>query len=98
MLGDRIGAAQAAEWGLINRAIPDDAFDAEVEQLVDRLADGATAAHAGIKEQLNTWLFERMESQLTLEAGLQGTASHSDDFAEGVTAFLQKRPARFQGR
>ncbi|HEY4097736.1 MAG TPA: enoyl-CoA hydratase-related protein [Baekduia sp.] len=98
MLGDRIGAVQAAEWGLINRAVPDEAFDAEIATLLDRLADGATAAHAGIKEQLNRWLFERMESQLTLEAGLQGTASHSDDFAEGVTAFLQKRPARFVGR
>jgi 2-(1,2-epoxy-1,2-dihydrophenyl)acetyl-CoA isomerase len=98
MLGEKIGAAQAAEWGLINRAIPDAAFDAEVEALVDRLANGATAAHAGIKRQLNAWLFERMEGQLALEAGVQQDMAHSDDFVEGITAFVEKRPARFQGR
>jgi 2-(1,2-epoxy-1,2-dihydrophenyl)acetyl-CoA isomerase len=98
MLGERIGAEQAAEWGLINRAIPDDVFDAEVEALVDRLAAGATAAHAGIKRQLNAWLFARMDAQLELEAQLQQDMAHSDDFVEGVSAFVQKRPARFEGR
>jgi 2-(1,2-epoxy-1,2-dihydrophenyl)acetyl-CoA isomerase len=98
MLGERIGAAQAAEWGLINRAIPDADFDGEVEALMDRLAAGATAAHAGIKRQLNAWLFARMEGQLELEAGVQQEMAHSDDFVEGVSAFLQKRPAQFQGR
>jgi 2-(1,2-epoxy-1,2-dihydrophenyl)acetyl-CoA isomerase len=98
MLGERIGAEQAAEWGLINRAIPDDVFDAEVEALVDRLAAGATAAHAGIKRQLNAWLFPRMDAQLELEAQLQQDMAHSDDFVEGVSAFLQKRRARFAGR
>jgi 2-(1,2-epoxy-1,2-dihydrophenyl)acetyl-CoA isomerase len=98
MLGERVGAEQAAEWGLINRAIPDDAFDAEVAALLDRLAAGATASHAGIKRQLNAWLFARMEGQLDLEAEVQGELVHSDDFVEGVSAFLQKRPAQFQGR
>jgi 2-(1,2-epoxy-1,2-dihydrophenyl)acetyl-CoA isomerase len=98
MLGERIGAEQAAEWGLINRAIPDDVFDAEVEALVDRLAAGATAAHAGIKRQLNAWLFARMDAQLELEAQLQQDMAHSDDFAEGVSAFLQKQAPRFAGR
>ena len=95
MLGERIGATQAAEWGLINRAIPDGDFDAEVEALVDRLAAGPTAAHAGIKRQLNAWLFDRMAGQLELEADLQREASGSGDFAEGVTAFTEKRPAKF---
>jgi 2-(1,2-epoxy-1,2-dihydrophenyl)acetyl-CoA isomerase len=98
MLGERVGAEQAAEWGLINRSIPDDAFDAEVAALLDRLAAGATASHAGIKRQLNAWLFARMEGQLDLEAEVQGELVHSDDFVEGVSAFLQKRPAQFQGR
>jgi 2-(1,2-epoxy-1,2-dihydrophenyl)acetyl-CoA isomerase len=98
MLGERVGAVQAAEWGLINKAVPDADFDAEVEGLVDRLAAGATAAHAGIKRQLNTWLYERMDAQLELEAQIQGDMAHSDDFVEGVTAFLQKRPPRFAGR
>src|SRR4051794_1318662 len=68
MLGERIGAAQAAEWGLINRVVPDDDFEAEIEALVDRLAEGATAAYAGVKRQLNAWLYARMEDQLALEA------------------------------
>jgi 2-(1,2-epoxy-1,2-dihydrophenyl)acetyl-CoA isomerase len=98
MLGERVGAAQAAEWGLINQAIPDDEFDAAVVALTDRLARGATAAYAGVKRQLNAWLYERMDAQLELEAQVQGEMAHSDDFVEGVTAFLQKRPAEFKGR
>jgi 2-(1,2-epoxy-1,2-dihydrophenyl)acetyl-CoA isomerase len=98
MLGERIAAPQALEWGLINRVVPDDAFEAEVEALMDRLAGGATAAYAGIKRQLNAWLYARMEDQLELEAQVQRDMAHSDDFVEGVTAFLQKRPARFAGR
>src|SRR4051812_9458657 len=98
MLGERVSAPQAAEWGLINRSIPDAHFDAEVRALTDRLAAGATAAYAGIKRQLNAWLYARMEGQLELEAQVQGDMAHSDDFLEGVTAFLEKRPARFAGR
>jgi 2-(1,2-epoxy-1,2-dihydrophenyl)acetyl-CoA isomerase len=98
LLGERVPAPQAADWGLINRAVPDDAFDAEIERTLDRLAEGATAAHAGIKRQLNAWLFERMEGQLELEAQIQGEMAGSGDFAEGVAAFLEKRATRFQGR
>jgi 2-(1,2-epoxy-1,2-dihydrophenyl)acetyl-CoA isomerase len=98
MLGERVGARQAAEWGLINQVVADDAFEAKVEQLMDRLAGGATAAYAGVKRQLNAWLFARMNDQLELEAQVQNDMAHSDDFVEGVTAFLQKRPAQFQGR
>jgi 2-(1,2-epoxy-1,2-dihydrophenyl)acetyl-CoA isomerase len=98
MLGERIGAAQAAQWGLINKCVPDDAFEAEVAELVDRLAEGATAAYAGVKRQLNAWLYARIGEQLELEAQVQREMAHSDDFLEGVTAFLQKRPARFAGR
>jgi 2-(1,2-epoxy-1,2-dihydrophenyl)acetyl-CoA isomerase len=98
MLGERVPAPVAAEWGLINRVVADDAFDAEVEALVDRLATGATAAYAGIKRQLNAWLYARIDDQLELEAQVQRDMAHSDDFVEGVSAFLEKRPARFSGR
>ena len=98
MLGERVPAPKAAEWGLINRSIPDAEFDAEVTALTDRLAAGATAAYAGIKRQLNAWLYARMEGQLELEAQVQRDMAHSDDFLEGVMAFLEKRPARFAGR
>jgi 2-(1,2-epoxy-1,2-dihydrophenyl)acetyl-CoA isomerase len=98
MLGERIPAPKAVEWGLINRAIPDDDFAAEVDALVDRLAAGPTRSYAGTKRQLNAWAFARMEQQLELEAEIQGEMADSDDFAEGVAAFLQKRGTAFQGR
>jgi 2-(1,2-epoxy-1,2-dihydrophenyl)acetyl-CoA isomerase len=98
MLGERLPAPRAAEWGLINRVVPDDAFAGEVEALVDRLAAGPTASYAGTKRQLNAWLFERMDDQLELEAQVQREMAGSDDFLEGVAAFIQKRTAEFRGR
>ncbi len=98
MLGERVPAPQAAEWGLVNKVFADAEFDAEVTALVDRLAAGPTAAYAGIKRQLNAWLYARMDGQLELEAQVQREMAHSDDFVEGVSAFLQKRPPAFSGR
>jgi 2-(1,2-epoxy-1,2-dihydrophenyl)acetyl-CoA isomerase len=98
MLGERVPARQAVEWGLVNRVVPDDAFDAEVEALVDRLAAGPTRSYAGSKRELNHWLYARMDDQLELEAQIQREMAASDDFVEGVTAFIQKRERSFQGR
>jgi 2-(1,2-epoxy-1,2-dihydrophenyl)acetyl-CoA isomerase len=97
MLGDRVGARQALDWGLINRVVGDDAFAAETDDLVDRLAAGPTASYAGTKRQLNAWLFERMDGQLELEAQVQREMTGSEDFLEGVAAFIEKRPAEFRG-
>jgi 2-(1,2-epoxy-1,2-dihydrophenyl)acetyl-CoA isomerase len=98
MLGERIGAKQALEWGLINRVVADDEFESTVDELAAKLAGGPTAAYAGVKRQLNEWLFARMDAQLELEASIQQQAAASGDFLEGVQAFLEKRPAAFEGR
>src|SRR5258707_384039 len=63
-----------------------------------RVGAAARAAPGGIKPQLNAWLFERMDGQLEREAQVQGEMAASDDFLEGVAAFVEKRPTRFQGR
>jgi 2-(1,2-epoxy-1,2-dihydrophenyl)acetyl-CoA isomerase len=98
MLGERLPAERAAEWGLINGVFGDERFDAEIEALVGRLATGPTSSYAGTKRQLNAWLFGRLERQLELEATIQQELATTGDFAEGVAAFLEKRPAAFGGR
>jgi 2-(1,2-epoxy-1,2-dihydrophenyl)acetyl-CoA isomerase len=98
MLGERVGAKQALEWGLINRVATDDEFEGAVDELAARLAAGPTASYAGSKRQFNEWLFARMDAQLDLEASIQQEAAASGDFLEGIQAFLEKRTADFKGR
>jgi 2-(1,2-epoxy-1,2-dihydrophenyl)acetyl-CoA isomerase len=98
MLGERLPAAKALEWGLINRVVPDERLAGEAAALAAKMAAGPTRSYAGSKRQLNNWLYARMEEQLELEATLQQEMAESEDFLEGAMAFVQKRHARFAGR
>jgi len=97
MLGERLGAAKALEWGLINRVVADVDLPEETAALAARLAAGPTRSYAGTKRQLNNWLYSRIDEQLELEAQIQQEMAGSEDFLEGAMAFVQKRPARFSG-
>jgi 2-(1,2-epoxy-1,2-dihydrophenyl)acetyl-CoA isomerase len=97
MLGERLGADRALEWGLINRVVPDAQLAEQTAALAARLAAGPTRSYAGSKRQLNNWLYGRMAEQLELEATIQQEMASSDDFVEGALAFVQKRAARFGG-
>jgi 2-(1,2-epoxy-1,2-dihydrophenyl)acetyl-CoA isomerase len=98
MLGERIAAPQALEWGLVNRVVADDELDAEAAALLARLAAGPTSSYAGTKRLLNRVWYADLAAQLEAEAEQQREQGHSADFVEGVLAFVQKREANFSGK
>jgi 2-(1,2-epoxy-1,2-dihydrophenyl)acetyl-CoA isomerase len=98
MLGERVPAAQALDWGLVNYVYPDGQLMDEANTLIARMAGGPTRSYAASKKALNNVLYPRMEEQLALEADLQHEMARTDDFIEGVSAFVEKREAQFVGR
>ncbi|ETX30777.1 enoyl-CoA hydratase-related protein [Roseivivax isoporae] len=98
LFAERIAAADAARWGMIWEAMPDDGFAEGWRARARHLAQGPTAAYARVKQALRDSSSNTLEEQLSLEARLQGECGKTRDFREGVVAFLEKRPARYEGR
>jgi 2-(1,2-epoxy-1,2-dihydrophenyl)acetyl-CoA isomerase len=97
MLGDPITGVEAAGYGLVWRAVPSAALMEEAHALCARLARLPARALAAIKQALDAAEANSLDAQLALEARLQRQLGRSADYAEGVAAFQQKRPARFEG-
>lgn len=95
---DPLPATTAAEWGMIWKAVPDDQLVTESEALVAKLAAQSTEGLGRIKQVLEASAGNTLDQQLDLERDLQREAGRSPDYAEGVRAFLEKRPPRFGQR
>ncbi|WP_313954579.1 enoyl-CoA hydratase-related protein [Frankia sp. EI5c] len=98
LLGDRVGGERAAEWGLIDRAVPPAELDAAVREITDGLAAAATVAVGLTKWLLHAGASADLESQLRDEGFGLELSSRSEDFREGLAAFREKRRPRFEGR
>lgn len=98
LLGDKLPAETAEQWGLIWQCVDDDQLQAETSKLALHLATQPTLALGRIKQLLNASASHTLEQQTDLEKQAMSELSRSEDYQEGVNAFLQKRPAVFKGR
>jgi 2-(1,2-epoxy-1,2-dihydrophenyl)acetyl-CoA isomerase len=96
LLGERLPAAKAEQWGLVNRVVPDAELIPTAMRLATELAEGPKAL-ALIRKATWSSLDNEWRAQLELEADLQAEAGGTADFKEGLAAFLEKRPAKFRG-
>ncbi|HSC09001.1 MAG TPA: 2-(1,2-epoxy-1,2-dihydrophenyl)acetyl-CoA isomerase PaaG [Steroidobacteraceae bacterium] len=97
LLGDKLSAEQAAQWGLIWRCVEDAELASTVDQLATRLAAAPTLGLARTKQAIHAAWSRTLEEQLTLERDFQRELGYSDDYVEGVAAFTQKRDPKFVG-
>ncbi len=98
LLGEKLPAEKALEWGLVNRVVDDAALAEETKKVAHDLANGPTVALSLIRNLYWESPHNSFEEQIDLEKRSQQIAGRAEDFKEGVSAFLEKRPAKFTGR
>lgn len=98
MLGDKVKAAEALSMGMVYKVIDDDQLAAEAFECAKRMATMPTKGLGYTKRALNLSMFNNLDDQLDVEENLQTMAGKTDDYKEGVNAFLQKRTPDFKGK
>lgn len=98
MLGERIPADQAFEWGMVSEVVEDDQLMVRAKEVAQKLAAGPTKALTLIRTGIREAMDKTLTEGLMVERRNQLTAGRTEDFAEGVRAFLEKRPAQFTGK
>lgn len=98
LLGDKLSAEQAAQWGLIWKCVAAADFEAEVRSIAKTLAAGPTLGYVRTREAIDAAATSTLDAQLDLEALMQRELGNSQDYAEGVKAFIGKRPPVFVGQ
>ena len=97
LTGEPLNAEQAADWGLIWKCVDDDALDATVDQLAEKLAAMPPLGLAAIKSMIRTSWDRSLSEELALQRDEMRRLGFTEDYREGVAAFLEKRPATFKG-
>lgn len=98
LFAEKVTAREAADQGMIWAAVADDGFADEWQRRARQLAQGPTLAYRAVKRAMRASLSATLDQQLAMEAQLQAECGQTRDFMEGVMAFLEKRPAKFEGR
>lgn len=98
MLGEKLSAEKAEAWGLIWKAVPDEELAAETMAMARHFASAPTKGLAFTKQALYASAHNTLQQQLTLECGMMSELGRSEDYREGVAAFMEKRAPQFQGK